>query len=97
MAFGDTDLAAMLADFGVPVVIGATTIAGIRHRHDELQTALGAPGEVYLGVLDAVDVATATLPALAAEGLLTVDGVSYRLRHQAPQEDGTTRLFLSPA
>lgn len=91
--FGDADIDTMLETFGVPVVLGSTTVNGIRDIADE---------ELYrgdtVGVMSSkgisVTVKTGALPGLAEGASITVEAVSYRVMRVFQINDGALTQAL---
>lgn len=77
------DLAAFLADFGVPVVWGEIQTTGIFDSPGALQL-----NDQVVNTDFALRFATATLPALDTDDEIEVDGVDYVVRHVLPIADG---------
>lgn len=84
--FGSDDIPALLADVGVDVTVGATTVKGIR---DEVgaQAYQGDQGTA-VGTFVAVFVQRGALPGLAMGGAIQVDGVDLIARSIQPIDDG---------
>jgi hypothetical protein len=95
MAFGDADRDTFLADFGVTVVYGVTTVKGIFGQRDEDDSA-GFDARVSKNVTSLL-VKTGALPGLAEDSLITIDGTQYRVRDPNKVRDGGfTRILVSP-
>lgn len=93
--YGDADIAPMLAEFGVPMTYGQTTVSAIRDEADaeDIQAAGGA----FVGRLVTVEYKTTALPALAAGAIVEVDGDFYTVVQVMRVGDGaTSRALLSP-
>jgi hypothetical protein len=90
--FGDADLDAMLADFGVPVGVGSTTVNGIRDQsQDEVADPEYGSGLISRSVF--VRVKTGALPGLAPGAAITVDGASLVVVRALELDDGAiTRI-----
>ena len=86
MAYGSSDLAFMLADFGEVVVFGAYTTKGLLDHETDLQDMGGQMAIV--GDTIALTYAAASLPGLKKASALTVAGVSYKVREIHKKEDG---------
>lgn len=92
--YGASDLDAMLAEFGVPVVLGQWTGTGIVDTTD--QDLLAAEASHFVGKVMAVVVKTGVLVGLAEGATLEVDGTSYRVIQAHQQDDGAlTRVLCS--
>ncbi len=81
MIIDDTSL--YLQDFGKSVIVGAQQGLGI----------LDSPGQAIIGDMVLMVDYALTLPAALAAGLafgasITVDGVSFRVKENYPQQDG---------
>lgn len=95
---GNSDIEAMFLDLAsiggsVPVVIGSTTILGVRDMvgRDVLET-LGVTG--VSGTTITVTCQTTMLPTLTPRMALTVDGENMRLRNFQPEGDGALTHLL---
>lgn len=94
MAFGASDIPALLADTGVDVIFGAVTVKGLLDR--EVPEAL-LPIEESGGVAETVSsvvIKTGSLPGIAGGSAITVDGVSWKVRSVRPMEDGELTMLL---
>lgn len=95
--YGDADIPAMLADFGVAVVIAGsppTTMLGIvDYVGKDVLLSQGVSG--VSGTEITVTVQTSKLPlGLKNKHLLTVDGKSMRIRDQNQEGDGALTKLL---
>lgn len=93
--FGAGDLPALLADQGVAIVFGASTTQGLL---DKQQAQLPSPETgALLDVLHTtVTIVTGSLPNLAVESAITVDGVACKVRNLNPIDDGQlTELIVA--
>lgn len=87
MPFRVADLPALLADFGVPVTLGTTTVRGLLDREGEL--VLEEPGTSALAEQAVIlTVPTGSLPGLAPGVTLVADGTTYRVRERLQVDDG---------
>lgn len=85
--FGDSDIPALLADFGVPVVMGATQVLGIvDYVGKDVLVSQGVSGVSGTDIVVAVQ--TSAWPKVPNRTALTVDGVAMRLRDQQQVGDG---------
>lgn len=85
--FGDSDIPTLLADFGVPVVIGGKTQLGIvDYVGKDVLLSQGVSGVSGTDIV--VSVQTSALPKVPNRAPLTVDGVAMRLRDQQQTGDG---------
>src|SRR5436305_1990782 len=97
MAFGDSYLSVMLSTdyFGVPVVCGGVTTSGILDTHDVADAALNAAG-YFTHKLRVLTIQTGTLPALAKEVAIKVNGTSYKVDDYLVEADGSlTRVWVT--
>lgn len=89
--YGASDLDAMLAEFGVPVVLGSQTVDGILDISD-----VGDAGELITKQASVL-VKTGALKNLKEGASLDVDGKSYLVTGTDQLGDGaTTQVFLGP-
>lgn len=94
MAFGDEDLDTFLSDFAVPVVYGATSTRGILRVYDQGNPAPESDNS-SIGRWVEVLVKTGSLPGLAQETPITVNGPYYRVHSFDRMNDGAfTKLTL---
>lgn len=97
MPFGDSDIPALLADMGVPVVIGAVSTTGLL---DDLPGQEFERGRVQSRIRS-VAVQTSVLPSLHIGDAITVDGTAYTIREWGPDPDSPdgamTRIGLANA
>jgi len=85
------NLAGFLADFGVPVVFGATTALGILDEPTEV-----IAGGMVLTVDYQLTYRTADLLGLGYQSAVTVGGTSYIVREVRAQDDGSFSIaYLS--
>lgn len=89
------DVDVMCDEFGVSVVIGAVTANAIVNRTSkEMLAALGLGG-LWGRAIDA-KFKTGKFPAVAVEGVVTIEGVAYRVvRILEEQDGGVTRLVAA--
>lgn len=93
MAYGSSDLPAMLSDFGEVVVFGAYTSKGILDHQTDVQD-LGDQMAV-LGSTISILIQVSALPGLKKASAITVGGTSYKVREIHRQDDGQlARVFL---
>lgn len=92
--YGDADIPFLLGtDFGVAVVINATTIPGIvDYVGKDSLVSQGISG--VSGTEITVAVQTSALPKVPNRTPLTVDGKSMRIRDQQPVGDGAITHLL---
>lgn len=84
-------LGGFLADFGVPVVFGATTALGILDEPTEV-----IAGGMVLTVDYQLTFETADLLGLGYQSAVTVGGVAYTVREVRAQDDGNFSIaYLS--
>lgn len=85
------NLAGFLADFGVPVIFGATTALGILDEPTEV-----IAGGMVLTVDYQLTFKTADLLGMGYQSAVTVGGVSYLVREVRAQDDGNFSIaYLS--
>ncbi len=85
--FGPSDLDVLLADFGVPVVVGAVTAKGIVDAPDEEMLAGEFAGLV--GRVTVVLVKTDAFSAVLSRGAtITVDGAALKVHSYIRIDDG---------
>ena len=94
MAFGDSDVSTMLADFGVSVVFNGTTVNGILDQHDNRDQMMAGQVDMVERIR-VVTIKTDSLPGIVNESSVTVDGTSYKVRDILTEADGgLTQLFV---
>lgn len=91
--YRNADIPAMLADFGVPVTIGAATANGIVDYVDAVTLQQNGITGV-IGKTITVMVQTSVFPAVKVGDSLTVDGVPYKVRLREQQTDGAITHLL---
>jgi hypothetical protein len=93
--FGASDIAGMLADFGVPIVSGVTTGKGIVDQVD--REAYQDQSVQFTGREVTVTVETAKFAALKSGSAITVEGVEHLVRHTRRIGDGAlTEVMCVP-
>jgi hypothetical protein len=96
MGFGAPDLPAMLADFGVPVTLGAATTKAIFETPDQ-QVWRGDGGNAMLASTKLLTLQTGALPGLKAGATVVVEGTPYKVISVQAIEDGDlTHAFVTP-
>lgn len=91
--FGAGDVPALLQELGVDVTVGAATVKGLVDRADgQLLAENGMAGLVGRAVV--VTVQTGSLPGVAEEGAITVDGAALKVRSVRVIEDGEITQVL---
>ncbi len=92
--YGASDLDGMLSEFGVPVEWGLFCVRGIRDEADvDMLTGQAA---TFTGRKTGLLVKTGALPGIAAQQVIRVEGVDYRVASVAEVDDGAlTRLLLA--
>lgn len=95
MAFGDSDIAAMLstAVFGVPVVFSGVTVPGILDIYDTRDPHT----QSIVDIVEKYRVVTIQTGSISPinESSLTVDGVSFKVRDIIQSADGSlTHLYV---
>ena len=86
-----SDLQFMTADFGQEIVWGAfRTKANVGKSTEDLVAEDGFA--IVRGETPVISYATTTLPGLKGKAILTVDGVSHRVRHVDLEGDGLHAL-----
>jgi len=94
MAFGSSDIPAMLELLGVDVVLGDLTVKGLKDQSVP-ELGLAAPGAGGVSESETVvTIFTGSLPAIAVGSSLTVDGVAFVVRSVRPMEDGELTQVL---
>src|ERR1700729_1799011 len=93
--FGDSDIPAMLADFGEPIAIGGVAGVGIVDKQDlTFQAADGQRGVVVLPVSSLI-VQTSAWPGIEIDNDIIVRGSDYTIRNRERVDDGAlTKLWL---
>jgi hypothetical protein len=86
MSFGDSDLAALFADMGVPCTIADVTVQGLVERPDD--QILAGVGTAVVAHEVIVYVPTGSLEQLRVNALITIDGEQLRVREVMKIEDG---------
>lgn len=97
MFFGESDIPAMIAALGgLPIIVGGVETLGLV---DEPQEELLEEGESKIvGGGKFVQVQTGTLPALAVNAVITVDGVAHVVhRYQRIDDGALTRVICVKA
>lgn len=93
--YGAADINALLADFGVPVTVGAVTAKGLEDAADETMLSAESGAAHLVGRVRVVLVKTGTF-TLAAKADITVDGTAYKVRDYAQIDDGAlTRIVCA--
>ena len=88
------DVAGMLDDLGVPVVLGANSTKGILREHDD--NLLPSIGTSFVGRVRSLLLLTDSLEGLAEGATLTVDRESYRVVSALREGHGiTTRVTIA--
>ena len=95
--FGDSDIPAMLADFGVAVVLDGVTAKGVVDYVDAVTLKEnGIAGVINKAIT--VMLQTTAFPSLGGNNAvgkqLTVDGVTYTVRERLQQSDGAITHLL---
>lgn len=95
MAFGDADRDVFLADFGVDVTIGSTTITGVRRLEDVPRE--GLDGVQVLVRRESVVVKTGAVANPAIDSAITVDGTAFKVRsvESEPPDGAFTRIVYA--
>ncbi len=89
--FGAADLDALLAQLGVSVTYGATTVNGLVDREDLFQAD---PSGLQVSVRrQVVRVKTGALAALAVNSTIVVDGATYHIRDVSLEGDGAITVI----
>lgn len=92
--FRVADIPGLLADFGVDVVLGATTVKGLVDDGEELMLEGEASVALQQGQKSVI-VQTGALPGLQVGSAVTVDGQSHTVRERRKIGDGAlTRLLV---
>ncbi|HEY6108696.1 MAG TPA: hypothetical protein VIV56_07320 [Gemmatimonadales bacterium] len=89
--YRQADIAAMLAEFGVPITLGLTTVFGIVDRTEE--EVLRGVGAHSLGERIEVTVETDSLPGLVLNVEVSVDGEMFGVRDVRRIDDGALTQF----
>jgi len=93
--YGASDIQLMLDEFGVSVVFGSLTVKAIIETPDQTLWQGGQAGGV-MGQVTMLVIKTGALPGLAANSLLTADGVSYKVIQVQKADDGAlTHVFVT--
>lgn len=87
MGFGTSDIPAMLADFGVPMVLADAETKCIFETPDQTVWRGDGGGQVLAGVRLAT-LQRGTLPGLSANATVTIDGVAYKVVNVQAVDDG---------
>lgn len=92
MALGDEDLPGLLAELGVPIVLGGVTARAIKRRFtEEMLQDVDSPELLSRSIVAVVK--TGSLPALRTGAAVTVDGTAYTVRRWLEMEHGAlTRI-----
>lgn len=93
--FGTSDLTAMLADFGVPIVWGVVTGKGIEDKADEEYLTNGP--DRFTGTERSVRLETERFSGLGQGERITVDGVAFEVISAHREGDGAiTHVLCMP-
>ena len=89
MALGDTDVGVFFGDMGVVVSVGSDCTTGLIDANDltDAQAFPGAPVRV-IDAQTVVTIAVGSLPSIARDRQITVDGVVMRVREMQQEKDG---------
>jgi hypothetical protein len=97
MSFGDRDLDAFFADFGVPVVYGAKTTFG-NLKVTDVGNPMPDADNSSIGRLVELLIKTGAVGNLVPGTFMTVDGTVYAIQTWDAIEDGkVTRCYLQVA
>jgi hypothetical protein len=96
--FGDSDIPAMLAEFGVPVTAGGVGGYGILDLNDTVEVFDGHEQVVMRAITLVVQTSLFPHSAIATDATLTADGVSYAVIKPLGSGDGAlSKLLLRKA
>jgi hypothetical protein len=93
--FGDSDIPALMADFGQPVQIGEVTGVGIPDSEDEVFATSDLPGRggVVISV-SKITIQTSAFPDVAIDDPVIFDGQTYSVRECLRKGDGALTVIL---
>jgi hypothetical protein len=94
VAFGDSDLDVFLSDFGVTVSCAGVSTRGVLDAFDERLAGHEQPVEV-VARMRVLTIKTGSLPGVAIEASIVVDGTTHAVRDILRVEDGAlTHVYL---
>lgn len=88
----ESDRQVFLVDFGVDVTLGGVTTKALRDEALELMVEGTSVGDAVLGERDTLLIETGTLPAIAIDADITVDGEAMKVSSYGKMEDGKFTL-----
>jgi len=91
--FGDADLPAMMADFGVPVTVGTVAGLGILNEADEILVQDATRGGVTV-LMTTVTVQTTKFPTMKIGDAVVAGSVSFTIRERLRVGDGALTKLL---
>lgn len=91
--FRAADIDLILADTGVDVVLGVTTVKGLLDIADE--SLLQGQAADFLGQTMLITVKTGALPGLAEGSSITADGIACRVMRVQRTDDGALTSILA--
>jgi hypothetical protein len=94
IVFRDADVAALLADMGVPIMLDGTPGIGLVDENDQIVVTNNGRGEVISGV-HTVTVQTSAFPPITNGMPIIVDGVTYSVQKRFKEGDTAfTKILL---
>ena len=88
-----SDIDLMLAEFGVDVTVGATTVKGLLDIADE--SLLQGQAADFLGKTHSITVKTGALPGLEEGVAITADGIALQVMRTQQIDDGALTVILA--
>lgn len=89
----ESDRQVFLKDFGINVMIGGVTTKALRDEALQLMVEGTSVGDAVLGERDTLLIETGTLPGLAQDAAITVDGEAMKVSSYGKLEDGAFTLI----
>jgi hypothetical protein len=94
MAFRDQDIPFLLADTGVPVVIGGVSGTGLLDENDQVLVSDRNGGEMLVP-MTTVTVQSSAFPNMRIDTAVTVNGTNYTVRERLKTGDAAlTKILL---
>jgi hypothetical protein len=96
-AFGDADIPALLADFGIPIIVGGVGGKGILDEADQILVQDSNRGEV-VATATTLTIQTSAFPTAKIGDAVTAGGKNFTVRERLREGDGgLTKLLLLAA